>query len=81
MNGTNNDMPMIQVKIRSLREEHELSQEDVVFKVNCLAEKRIISLSGYKKIEKGLTESINYKLLDKLCELYQCGVQDILVRE
>lgn len=70
---------MIQVQIKNLREEHKLSQESVVFKVNSLAGERIISLSGYKKIEKG-TESINLTLLDKLCDVYQCSIQDILVR-
>ncbi len=85
MNAVDNETSMIRVRIRELREAREWTQEIVVYQLNCLAGYQAFSVSGYKKIErdiitKGLN-SINLHLLDKLCELYQCSITDILARD
>jgi DNA-binding Xre family transcriptional regulator len=80
MNTLESKTSMIRVRIRELREQNNLSQEAVVYRLNCLAGYQAFSVSGYRKIEKEVN-SVNLYLLDKLCQLYECGVQDILVRE
>lgn len=58
-------------RIRSIRKEHNLTQEDVAFKMN-------ISIGAYYKLESGQTNQ-NLGHLSKLSEIYNIHIASFFV--
>lgn len=57
-------------KIRSLRKNHNLSQEEIADKIN-------LSVSGYRKIENGKSR-INHKRLEQIAEALEVSPLDLI---
>ncbi|ANF61444.1 helix-turn-helix domain-containing protein [[Haemophilus] ducreyi] len=57
-------------KIRSLRKNHNLSQEEIADKIN-------LSVSGYRKIENGKSR-INHKRLEQIAEALEVPPLDLI---
>ena len=57
-------------KIRTLREQHLLSQEE-------MAEKMQMSLNGYAKIERGETK-LRLDKLEKIAQIFSMDVVDLI---
>ena len=64
---------VVKVKLKELRNAKGLSQ-------NALARRMEMSLGNIQKIEYGKTRSIPLLTLDRLCEVLECEVGDLLVR-
>lgn len=63
-------MTTIQDNIRSLREEHKLSQDE-------MAEKLGMSKNGYGKIERGQSD-LSLTRLEQIAEIFQIDIAEII---
>lgn len=63
----------VEIRLKGVRETKGLSQ-------NALARALEMSLANIQKIEYGKAKAIPLDTLDKLCEVLDCEVGDILVR-
>jgi putative transcriptional regulator len=63
----------IQIRLKQLRESRGLQQNE-------LARRLEMSLANVQKIEYGKAKSIPLETLDKLCQILECEVGDLLVR-
>ncbi len=63
----------IQIELKKAREKKKLSQ-------NRLASKLDMTVQNIQRIEAGRAKSIPLDTLDKLCQVLECEVGDILVR-
>lgn len=64
---------VVRVKLKELRDSRNISQNE-------LARLMEMSLANIQKIEYNKAKSIPLDTLDKLCEILQCEVGDLLVR-
>ncbi|SHJ65654.1 putative transcriptional regulator [Hathewaya proteolytica DSM 3090] len=64
---------MIKVKITDILEEQERS-------IRWLAQKCDIHYSTVYKFCTNQTESVNFEMLDKICDVLHCKVSDVLER-
>lgn len=62
----------IEVRLKEVRKKRGLSQ-------NKLAQKLDMTLQNLQKIEGAKSKSMNYETLEKLCEILECNVEDIIV--
>ncbi len=62
----------LEIRLKEVREKKGLSQ-------NKLANRLDMSLQNIQRIEYGKAKSIPIDTLDKLCQVLECGVEDILV--
>ncbi|MBD2492367.1 helix-turn-helix domain-containing protein [Aulosira sp. FACHB-615] len=63
----------IQIRLKQLRESRSFQQNE-------LARRLEMSLANVQKIEYGKAKSIPLETLDKLCQILECEVGDLLVR-
>jgi putative transcriptional regulator len=63
----------VEVKLKEIRNVRGISQNE-------LARRLEMSLANVQKIEYGKAKSIPLDTLDKLCQILQCEVGDLLVR-
>jgi len=63
----------VEVRLREIRSARGISQ-------NQLARKLEMSLANVQKIEYGKAKSIPLDTLDKLCQILECEVGELLVR-
>ncbi len=64
---------VVRVKLKELRDSRNISQNE-------LARLMEMSLANIQKIEYNKAKSIPLDTLDKLCEILECEVGDLLVR-
>lgn len=64
----------VKLVIRDLRIQKKLTQQE-------LAEKTGYSTSFIARIEQNKVSRFNAELLDVLCEVLECEIKDILIRE
>ncbi|MDU1068166.1 helix-turn-helix transcriptional regulator [Clostridium sp.] len=62
---------MIKVKLQDILDKEERS-------LNWVATKTNISYSTLHKFNSNKTTSVSYNILEKLCELFKCNVEDII---
>ncbi len=62
----------IKIRLKEVRKKRGLSQTK-------LAQKLDMTPQNFQKIENARSKSIPYDTLDKLCEILDCQVEDILV--
>lgn len=63
----------VEVRLKEIRNERRISQNE-------LARRLEMSLANVQKIEYGKAKSIPLETLDKLCQILECEVGDLLVR-
>jgi putative transcriptional regulator len=63
----------VEVRLKEIRSERRISQNE-------LARRLEMSLANVQKIEYGKAKSIPLETLDKLCQILECEVGDLLVR-
>ncbi|RCJ19289.1 transcriptional regulator [Nostoc minutum NIES-26] len=63
----------VEVRLKEIRNERGISQNE-------LARRLEMSLANVQKIEYGKAKSIPLETLDKLCQILECEVGDLLVR-
>lgn len=63
----------VEVRLKEIRSERKISQNE-------LARRLEMSLANVQKIEYGKAKSIPLETLDKLCQILECEVGDLLVR-
>lgn len=63
----------VKVRLKEIRQDKKISQ-------NALARQLDMSLANIQNIEYGKAKSIPFDTLDKLCEILNCEVGDLLVR-
>ena len=63
----------VEVRLKEIRSERRISQNE-------LARRLEMSLANVQKIEYGKAKSIPLATLDKLCQILECEVGDLLVR-
>ncbi len=65
---------VVKVKLKEMRERKGVSQ-------NALARALNMSLANVQKIEYGKAKSMSFELADRLCDVLECEIQELLHRE
>ena len=67
-------MKKVKLRLKEVRESREWTQEN-------LAQKMGLSLSHYRKIENQRTKALTYEVLDKMVEVLDCHISELLTVE
>jgi DNA-binding Xre family transcriptional regulator len=69
--GTGGTLKFWQQRLRQVREERHLTQENVAYRSG-------MSVSGYRKLETGIRGNVRLATLERVCWVLGCDVKDLL---